>query len=117
MAKKVKKKVVRKQTTEEPDLRRLRAARPYVVSLQFNETRVVRAKSEADAWAAYKKLMGIRYTEHEPKIGFAPKDMDWDEETGKIIKPGVETADDATDDDFDIEAEADMDAPPDDDEE
>lgn len=95
-------------SVEEP-IRKLHP-RKYLVQLKHNDPRVVVAKTEEGAWNKYKKMMGIRFTEHEPKIRRAPEDMEYDEETGKVLKAGVVTPEEEEDDaDFDTSEDEDDD--------
>lgn len=109
---KKKKLTPRKRVTEEPNVEKLRLRKPspWSVKLKHQEERIVKAKSEAGAWQAYKKLMGIRHTEHDPKITPCGPNVEYDEETGKLIKASDESAPEPTeeeleldDDDFDDE--------------
>lgn len=93
-------------------VRQLKDLVAWKVELKYNQPRVVMAKTKAGAWNKYKKMMGIRNTDHEPVIKRCPKFVKYDEETGIIKNLGVtpttkkEIEDsempDESDDDFDV---------------
>jgi hypothetical protein len=92
-------------------VRQLKDLVPWKVELKFNQPRVVMAKTEAGAWNKYKKMMGIRNTDHEPIVQRCPKFVKYDEETGiiknlgatPVTKKEIEDSEipDESDDDFD----------------
>lgn len=95
-------------------VRQLKDLVAWKVELKYNQPRVVMAKTEAGAWNKYKKMMGIRNTDHDPVVQRCPKFVKYDEETGIISNLGaspktakeVEDANppEESDDDFDVVA-------------
>lgn len=70
----------------------------YAVSLPNNRTAVVEASNEDEAFRKYKEVMGIRSSDHEPKIGPCdPNDFVLDEHGIESVIGRV-TSEDETED-------------------
>lgn len=91
MAKKKKTKVVDRESNESVrTVKQLKNAKEYRIRLKgVDVDRVFEAKTEHGAWAKYKKFMGIRYTDHEPKITRCPKNVEWDKDTHMVTNRGA----------------------------